>query len=304
MIAGHVPPVLRAAYAECRRLTRAHGTTYFWATQLLPARCRAHVYALYGLCRYADDIVDDLGDEPVDRRAAALGRLGEHLRAAFAGARSDEPVIAAVAHTATTYGIDSGCFERFLRSMTMDLTVGHYDTWSDLLDYTDGSAAVIGEMMLPILEPLDAAAFEPARQLGHAFQLTNFLRDVGEDLDRHRIYLPQEDLDRFGADPRDRAVTPAWRRLMQFEIERARRLYLHADAGIALLPPWSARSIATARVLYARILDEIEAGDYDVFTRRARVATSRKLLVAARIAAGTSLVRPRSPTVASPRPSA
>src|SRR6185312_8400102 len=111
MTADRVPPDLRAAYAECRRLTRAHGTTYFWATQLLPVRCRAHVYALYGFCRYADDIVDSLGDEPVDRRAAALGRLGESLRAAFAGTPSDEPVVAAVAHTAATYGIEAQCFE-------------------------------------------------------------------------------------------------------------------------------------------------------------------------------------------------
>ncbi len=131
----------------------------------------------------------------------------------------------------------------------------------------DGSAAVIGEMMLPILEPRSPAATEPARDLGRAFQLTNFLRDVGEDLDRGRLYLPVDDVDRFGADPAGRRVTPAWRALMRFEIDRARRLYTSADAGIALLPPWSARAIAAARTLYAAILDEIEASDYDVFAQ-------------------------------------
>ena len=136
-------------------------------------------------------------------------------------------------------------------------------------------------MMLPILEPRHPAALRPARDLGHAFQLTNFLRDVGEDLDRNRVYVPQEDLDRFGADVHARVVTPAWRCLMRFEIERARELYRSADAGIALLPTWSARSIATARLLYARILDEIEANDYDVFTRRARVPLATKLRIAA-----------------------
>src|SRR5262249_45627927 len=107
--------------------------------------------------------------------------------------------------------------ERFLRSMQMDLDVAHYDTWTDLLDYMDGSAAVIGEMMLPVLQPIDrAAALGPARDLGLSFQLTNFLRDVGEDLARGRVYLPRDELDTFGANPWERAVTPAWRDLMRF----------------------------------------------------------------------------------------
>ena len=280
----HTPPQLDGAYAECRRLTRAHGTTYFWATQLLPARSRPHVYALYGFCRHADDLVDSLDGRPAHVRAAALAQLGARLRTGLAGGPVDadvDPVVAAVVHTVAERGIAGDCFDRFLRSMTMDLSVASYDTWADLLDYTDGSAAVIGEMMLPILEPRHPAALRPARDLGHAFQLTNFLRDVGEDLDRNRVYVPQEDLDRFGADVHARVVTPAWRCLMRFEIERARELYRSADAGIALLPTWSARSIATARLLYARILDEIEANDYDVFTRRARVPLATKLRIAA-----------------------
>ena len=190
------------------------------------------MYALYGFCRHADDIVDDLGDQPVAERAAALAALGDRLRSAFAGAWIDpaaDPVVAAVARTVAVHRIDPECFERFLRSMTMDLTVDHYDTWDDLCGYMDGSAAVIGEMMLPILQPLDGAAVTPARHLGLAFQLTNFLRDVGEDLDRGRVYVPVADLERFGADPRARRVTPAWRDLMRFEIARNRALY--ASAG-------------------------------------------------------------------------
>ena len=148
--------------------------------------------------------------------------------------------------------------------MRSDLTRRTYETWGDLLGYMDGSAAVIGEMMLPVLRPgTDAVA--PARALGLAFQLTNFLRDVGEDLDRGRVYIPQEDLRRFGADPHARVVTPEWRALMAFEIERNRRLYREADDGIPALPGASRRCVATARVLYARILERIEAADYDVF---------------------------------------
>ena len=107
--------------------------------------------------------------------------------------------------------------------MAMDLSVTRHDTFDDLLDYMDGSAAVIGEMMVPILEPLRPEAFTHARDLGVAFQLSNFLRDVGEDLDRGRVYLPAEDLARFGAEPADRRVTPAWRALMAFQIDRNRR---------------------------------------------------------------------------------
>jgi phytoene synthase len=278
-----VPAELRAAYRECRRLTRRHGTTYYWATRVLPAARRPHVYALYGFCRHADEIVDAHDGASVDGRRARLDALRASLHDALAGRAADPaaaPVVAAVVHTAATFAVDPSCFDRFLRSMAMDLTVTGYRTWDDLCDYMDGSAAVIGEMMLPLLGSRDPASVGPARDLGLAFQLTNFLRDVGEDLDRGRVYLPAEDLERFGVDATARTVTPAWRALMQFETDRARDLYASADRGVTLLPPWSARSIRAARVLYARILDEIAANDYDVFSTRARVPTAGKLAVA------------------------
>jgi phytoene synthase len=199
---------------------------------------------------------------------------------------SDDPVLNAVVHTARAFEIDRDCFARFLRSMVMDLTIDRYATWDDLLGYMDGSAAVIGEMMLPILEPRSAAALGPARDLGLAFQLTNFLRDVAEDLDRGRIYIPQEDLVRFAVRPTERAVHDGWRAMMRFEIERCRTLYASADAGIGLLPPASANCVRAARVLYSEILDRIEAADYDVFVRRARVRRTRKVHVAARAMLG------------------
>ena len=164
--------------------------------------------------------------------------------------------------------------------MTMDLTVDHYDTWDDLLVYMDGSAAVIGEMMLPILEPTGPAALRPARDLGNAFQLTNFLRDVAEDLDRGRVYLPQEDLERFGADPRRRQVDDAWRALMRFEIDRCRDAVRSADRGIAMLPPGVGALRAARPVhLYREILDRIEAADYDVFASGRGCRPRRKLAV-------------------------
>lgn len=274
---------LAESYERCRQLNREHGTTYYWSTYLLPKAKRPHVHALYGFCRFADDVVDDLGPATTDAREAALTDLGDRFFADLDAGDSDDLVLKAVVDTVRRFEIDPECFRRFLRSMAMDLTVASYETYEDLAAYMDGSAAVIGEMMLPILEPPDLVeATPPARALGDAFQLTNFLRDVAEDLDRGRVYVPQEDLRRFGADPARRVADEAWCELMRFEIERTRALYAEADAGIDRLPPSSARCVRSARILYSRILEVIEAQQYDVFTRRARVPTWKKLLVVAR----------------------
>ena len=285
------PVTLEQSYDRCRQLHRRHGTTYYWATRALPRVKQHHVHALYGLCRYADEIVDDLDSTATDdEKASALHHLRSQLEQGLEARRSDHPVLKAVVHTALAFDLGPQLFTRFFDAMAQDLTVDRYETYQDLLGYMDGSAAVIGELMLPILEPLDEAGALPgARDLGLAFQLTNFLRDVGEDLDRGRVYLPQEDLRRFGADPWRRRVDDAWRALCQFEIDRIRRLYASADEGIRHLPPRSAGGIRAARVLYAEILDRIEANDYDVFTARARVPLGRKLHVA-----GTELVKGRT----------
>jgi phytoene synthase len=284
---GAVRPVTREqSYAHCRELNRRHGTTYDWSSLVLPKVKRHHVWAIYGFCRHADDIVDDLGPAPVAERAAALEDLGDRLFEGIEAGHADDLVLTAVVHTIRAFDHDPECFRRFLRAMAQDLSVSTYETYDDLLGYMDGSAAVIGEMMLPILEPESPLALEPARDLGFAFQLTNFLRDVDEDLDRGRVYLPQEDLRRFGADPHRRVVDDAWRDLYRFEVERCRALYRSADEGIAFLPPASARCIRAARILYSEILDQIEQADYDVFAGRAQVPTWRKASMAARLALG------------------
>jgi 15-cis-phytoene synthase len=284
-----IAPGAEPLYDACRTLHRRHGTTYYWAARLLPPGPRRHVHALYAYCRLADEIVDDLADAPLACRRAALSRFRDRTLATLRGevsaaggadaaATVEREVLAAFTLTVTELDIPLTAIERFLRSMQMDLDLAHYDTWADLLAYMDGSAAVIGEMMLPVLQPTDrGAAHGPARDLGLSFQLTNFLRDVGEDLERGRVYLPQDELDGFGADPWARTVTPAWRQLMRFQIARARRLYASADEGLRWLPARSAACVEAARILYSRILVEIEHNDYDVFETRARVATRRKL---------------------------
>jgi len=279
---------LAEGYRRAARITRDNGTTYYWGTMLLPPERRRHVYAVYALCRLADDIVDAPSatmDDQAAETGVALAAFRDRVADVLDGGPTDDPVLAAIGDSFARCAIPRENVDRFFNAMAQDLTVATYETWEDLVAYMEGSAAVIGEMMLPVLRPRSPEAFEPARALGFAFQLTNFLRDVGEDLDRGRVYVPQVDLRRFGADPWKRRVTPEWREVMRFEIARNRELYAQADAGIPLLPTSSARCVATARELYARILAKIEARDYDVFTGRARVASWSKATTSARILA-------------------
>lgn len=279
-------PVLTLGYRECARLTKEYGTTYFWGAVLLAKPRRRHVHAVYALCRLADDIVDDQeanAGRSNQEIAARLDAFATGFRSALAAGGSDDPVMAAVIDTVTAAEIDPECFDRFFGAMAMDLTTTSYESWGDLCGYMEGSAAVIGEMMLPVLQPLSPKAKDPARSLGLAFQLTNFLRDINEDLELGRVYVPQEDLRRFGVDVTARTVTPEWRAMMAFQLERNRELYRFADAGIPLLPARSARCVSAARVLYSQILNLIEAANYDVFTERVRVPTWRKAGIAGRI---------------------
>jgi phytoene synthase len=281
------PPTLGAAYERCRQLHARHGRTYYLATLLLPGWKRRHVHALYGFARYADEIVDDPAStlDPAGRRAALAG-LRARFRAGLAGAPFRDPVLPALLHTVRAFDLDPGDVEKFLDSMVMDLDTGGYRTYQDLLGYMDGSAAVIGTLMAPILESSDPpAAREHARQLGLAFQLTNFIRDVAEDHQRGRVYLPAEDLARFGVARADLAAaiaTPAVAELLAFEVARARAHYAAARPGIALLAPSSRPCVQVAFDLYGGILDEVERAGYQVLDRRVRVPRRRRLGVAGR----------------------
>ena len=278
--AGIDDPRLRASYRTCRRLNAEHGKTYYLATLLLPPEKRPHVHALYGLARYADEFVDSFDSPDPDR----LVTWGEGFLADLGRGHSDHPVGAAAVHTARTWGIPHEHFAAFLHSMRMDITVTEYQTYADLEHYMYGSAAVVGLQMLPILGTLDVDAAQHARALGEAFQLSNFLRDIGEDLRRGRLYMPVEDLEHFGvtrADLNRGAVTPAIRELLRFEIARTRRIYRFAEEGVALLDPTSRDCIRTAISLYGGILDEIERADYQVLSRRVAVPVRRRLTVAA-----------------------
>jgi phytoene synthase len=244
------------------------------------------VHALYGFTRRTDDIVDSgdaAGDSPPGpERARRLAQWAGQFCAALGSAEDPaDPVLLAVRHTIATFGLRRADFDAFFASMRMDLHVRAYADYEALLEYMEGSAAVIGTMMLPVLmapddgpAPVPATAREPARQLGLAFQLTNFLRDVAEDLDRGRVYLPAADLERFGVHRDDLAApsaSPAVRRLVAFEIERARAHYRNALPGLAVLPPRSRRCVRLASVVYGGILDRIEQSGCDILAGRAVV---------------------------------
>lgn len=282
--AGISDPALRESYERCRELNAQHGKTYYLATLLLPRDKRPYVHALYGFARYADEIVDDLGSTLTERQKAdQLARWGEGFLSDAVRGHSDDPVCRAVVDTVARWEIPLTHFEAFLHSMRMDLTVTQYQTYDDLYEYVYGSAAVIGLQMVPILEPLDERAYARAEDLGVAFQLANFIRDVGEDLQRGRVYLPLADLERFGvtrADLERRVLTEPIRAALEFQISRVRALEERSRSGIELLHPTSRPCIEAARVLYCGIVDEVAAKGYDVFAHRATVPLRRRAVVA------------------------
>jgi phytoene synthase len=299
--AGIADATLQSAYLRARRLNAEHGRTYYLATLLLPPAKRPHVHALYGFARYADDIVDELDPTiDVERRADRFTRWSEAVLADLDRGRSTDPVCQALLHTIETWQLPRSHFADFLHSMRADLVVSSYDRYADLAGYMWGSAAVIGLQMLPILGQAGPDVPQPelrrrAIDLGLAFQLTNFIRDVGEDLDRGRIYLPLESLRMFGVEPAQLAAARAAgtvdepiRRLLRFEIERTRALYRSAEQGIELVHPTSRDCLRTALTLYRDILLQVEQADYNVFARRASVPLRRRARVA-----GLGLVRAR-----------
>jgi len=282
--AGITDSDLRASYEECKRLNALHGKTYFLATLLLPKAKRPFVHALYGFARYADEIVDDLASElSIEEKAEALSNWGNGVLADLKKGTSDDHVGRALIDTVKRFDIPHEHFEAFLHSMTMDLTVQEYETYEDLLEYVYGSAAVIGLEMVPILGPLHNDAFEAAKKLGIAFQLANFIRDVDEDLDRGRVYLPIKELAQFGVTREmleERVLTPEIIEALKFQIARVRQLQSEAAPGIAMLEANSRPCIEAASTLYCGIVDEVEKIGYDIFNQRAKTSTARRIRVA------------------------
>ncbi|SIS20685.1 phytoene/squalene synthase family protein [Williamsia sterculiae] len=303
-------PSRRLGYRQARAVTAEHGTTYYLATRLLTPPQRRAVHALYAFARRVDDIVDvdtavdvdhaDVGDRVA--ATAAIDAIETELFAGLAGTTVTDPGLDALVDTIDTFAIPHHHFRAFLRSMRMDapsdpLFRNRYHNQDELAEYMYGSAAVIGLQLLPVLGTTTGGSLteagRAAASLGVAFQLTNFIRDVGDDLNRDRVYLPLDDLAAFGVDEemlwacrRTGRSTPELQRALAHQIAVTRAEYRRAETGIALLAPRSRPAIRTAFELYRDILAEVEAADFHIMRTRVRVGTAQRLRRAGRASLG------------------
>jgi phytoene synthase len=279
-----------ADHQECCRLHRKYGTTYYFASQGFERNTRRRVHALYGFVRVPDEWVDNPGTVSVERQRRMLREYRSQLLRGLDGVCPDHAVLRAFCDVVREVDMPLEEPLLFLDAMEQDLTVTRYPTYESLQGYMRGSASAVGMMMCSVLGAgQNPRMLHAARALGEAMQLTNFLRDVGEDAERGRIYLPQEDLESFGVEEREileGVLSDRFTNLMKFEIGRAHALYEVADTGIPMLPSQGQKAVRLARVLYSMILDRIEEKDYDVFGHRARTSKAEKLGVATRVMLG------------------
>jgi 15-cis-phytoene synthase len=276
-----------ADYAICRRLHRKYGATYYFASRRFRPETRRRTHALYGFVRVPDEWVDNPGDTTVGERVNQLQDWRREFLRGLDGVVPSHPALRAFCDVVHETGMPIEEPLVFLDAMEQDLSVGRYETYKDLRDYMRGSAAAVGMMMCYVLgAPVTPKVEKGACALGEAMQLTNFLRDVGEDARRGRIYLPLEDLASFAVPPTDvldGVITPEFKNLMRFQIARARALYAEADRAIPLLPADTRKAVLLARILYSKILDKIEQNGFDVFTKRARTNKLEKLVAASKV---------------------
>jgi len=265
----------------CAALTRKHARTFAFASTFLPERKQRGAFALYAFCRCADDLVDRVeADRSAQHARVDLAQYRARLKSALAG-HADDGAFRELAWTVNEFGVPAAVLKELLDGIERDLTPPAYHTWDELRGYAEGVASSVGEMLVHVFGVSGGhagAAVRHARTLGVAMQLTNILRDVGEDARRGRCYLPKDELADFGltqeavlagvVNPRDQA----WRRFVKFQIARARELYRDGARGIQLLSADSRRCTWICAAGYAAILGAIERIEFDTFTTRAHVS--------------------------------
>ncbi|MEA2331809.1 MAG: 15-cis-phytoene synthase [Thermoleophilaceae bacterium] len=263
---------MRAEYDHCRRVHRRHDPTYYWATRRLPHDVRLAVHALYAFVREADEIVDgpQRAADPEARRAE-LGHWEARLNSALAGEPSPDPVVAALVDAGRRHALPLRRLDSYFDSMRIDCAPVRIATWADLESYMQGSAGAVGRI-LAVLLGAPAERHESFERLALAFQLTNFIRDVREDWELDRVYLPAEDLDRYGVSVEQiarREPTAGFRRLLEAEVARARELFDESAPAAEVVAPRVRRGMSMARSVYIGVLDRTERLDFDVLRRRA-----------------------------------
>jgi phytoene synthase len=275
---------LRVAFERAQALHRLHGKSYYFATQLFPRPLRQATYAIYAFVRVPDEIVDNSPQSTPDERAAIALRLNQwrhDWQQAYAQKKSADPVLHVASLTYHAYNIPPSTAEDFIDAMIQDLEQGRYRDFDDLKGYMWGSACVVGVMMSHLIGFKKPEALQHAAKLGYAMQLTNFLRDIDEDFQlRNRIYMPQDELARFGLSDDDiaqRRFSPAFREFMKFQAQRAHGLYEEANAGIPMLDRQGRGAVLAASTLYRAILDKLEAQNWNPFTQRAKTNLPEKV---------------------------
>ncbi len=283
---------LQAAYGQCREITRHHAKTFYMATRFLPNKKQRGIFAIYALCRYIDDLVDEAEDLVARKKIVysdircELDKWKEKLRDTYDGKRHDDPILLAFSDVLRNYQIPMHLPFELMEGVCLDLYKNRYNTFEELHSYSYKVASTVGLMTSEVFGYSSKKALQHAIDLGIAMQLTNILRDVGEDLRKDRIYLPKEELDRFDVSEDDlfeHRLDESFISLMQFQIERARTYYTSTDEGIEMLDKDSRLPVYLARFNYGRILDKIEDNQYDVFEQRAYLNTTEKLAILPRI---------------------
>jgi len=277
---------LKAAYAHCREITRVHAKTFYMATRFLPNHKQRSIFAIYGLCRYLDDLVDEAEDLIHKQKISPfevlekLDEFKDKLVNTYRGESQDDPILIAFSDTLNLYKIPIDLPLQLMDGVNMDLTKNRYQNFEELYDYSYKVASVVGLMTSEVFGYNNPEAIEHAVDLGIAMQLTNILRDIGEDLERDRIYLPQDELKEFGLSESDlynHKMDEKFIKFMNFQISRARKYYDSADVGIPMLSRDSRLPVCLARENYSRILSKIEENNFNVYNVRAYLNSTEKL---------------------------
>jgi phytoene synthase len=280
---GVTSVALRESERYCLRITRQHAKSFYFASWPLPRAKKVAAYSIYAFCRYVDDLIDE---DPDRSGAEVVGQVQREFDRLVAGQVTEPAFAPAFARTVQAYQISAAPFLELTRGVLMDTGPVLIETWPQLQAYCYSVASVVGLMMCPVFGLRDPQGETHAAELGTAMQLTNILRDVKEDFLRGRVYLPAEELTRFGVsieDLRACRVTLAFRRLMEFQISRARAFYARAEAGIPMLADDASQlTVWIMRHVYGGILSEIEKRQFDVFGIRASTPVRRKLQLTAR----------------------
>lgn len=283
---------LKSAYSHCRFITKTHAKTFYMATRFLPNQKQRGIFAIYGLCRYLDDLVDEAEDLihnqaiTIEQMDGKLDMFKQRLLDVYKGKIVDDPILTAFSHTLKQYNISMDLPFLLMEGVKMDLVKSRFKNFEEVYDYSYKVAAVVGLMTSEVFGYIDKDALDYAVDLGIAMQLTNILRDVGEDLDRGRIYLPQDELENFGITEEElfnKELSPGFLELMKFQISRAREYYSRSDVGIQKLSSDSRLPVYLARHNYSRILDKIEENNYNVFNTRAYLNYTEKLSILPRV---------------------